>query len=71
MVACPQRSTSRFGVKNVILKSALSDFSTNAVSDAPTFFAISCFVIFDKSFPSKTTPAGLPHSEYFVKAFNV
>src|SRR3989344_2920684 len=59
-VALPQRSTSAVCVKNLTLKLALSDASTSAVSENPTFAAMSCFCSSVNPPASSTTPAGFP-----------
>src|SRR5258705_3859978 len=60
-VACPHNGISFFGEKNRILYVPFSVFSfTNAVSENPISFAMSCIFSLLNSLSKKQTPAGFP-----------
>jgi len=60
IVACPHRSTSTVGEKNLVFTSAFVLGKTNAVSDTIISFEMRFICSLVKSGEERTTPAGLP-----------
>ncbi len=60
IVACPHKSTSSSGEKNLTLKSALSLGKTKAVSETANFFEMYFICSSASCGEFNTTPAGFP-----------